>query len=103
MHLWLIVCTADRVQLRHNGYRHAEGTLSKAEPSYADLLSIAKPGSTASLLFVINASSGMLAGEAAFDADQLGNLDLRIKSNMLQVQQCLCAGIMICLTVSLML
>lgn len=44
----------------------------------------------ASLLFVVNAPSGMLAGEAVFDAAHLSALNMRIKSSMLQVQPQLC-------------
>lgn len=67
-----------------------EGTLSKVNPSYLDLLSLPRPCSVASLLFVVNAPSGLLAGEAVFDAAQLGALDMRIKTAMLQVQPQLC-------------
>ena len=66
-------------------HRHADGALSKAEPSYLDLLSLPRPCSAASLLFVVNAPSGMLAGEAVFGAAQLSSLDMRIKTTMLQV------------------
>lgn len=65
--------------------RHADGTVAKAEPSYADLLSIAKPSRAVSLLFVVNASNGMLAGEAVFDEAQLRALDMCIKASVLQV------------------
>lgn len=70
--------------------RHADGTLSKAEPTYLDLLSLPLPCQVASLLFVVNAPSGMLAGEAVFDAAHLSALNMRIKSSMLQVQPQLC-------------
>ena len=66
--------------------RHADGTVSKVKPSYLDLLSLPRPCSVASLLFVVNAPSGLLAGEAVFDAAQLSALDMRIKTAMLQVQ-----------------
>ena len=46
----------------------------------------------ASLLFVVNAPSGLLVGEAVFDAAQLSALDMRIKTAMLQVQPQLCEG-----------
>ena len=50
-----------------------------------DLLSLVKPCRAASLLFVVNAPIGMLAGEAVFDVAQLSALDMRIKSTVLQV------------------
>lgn len=51
----------------------------------ADLLGLQKPASAATLLFVINASSGMLAGEAVFDSAQLTALDMTVRANLLQV------------------
>ena len=73
--------------------RHADGTLSKTNPGYLDLLSLPRPCSVASLLFVMNAPSGLRAGEAVFDAAQLSALDVRIKTAMLQVQPQLCEGV----------
>ena len=73
--------------------RHAEGTLSKVNPTYLDLLSLPGPCSVASLLFVVNAPSGLFAGEAVFDAEQLRAVDMRIRAAMLQVQLRLCDGV----------
>lgn len=50
-----------------------------------DLLSLPRPCSAASLLFVVNAATGLLADEAVFDAAQLGALDMRIRTAMQQV------------------
>ena len=51
----------------------------------ADLLSLQTPASTATLLFVVNASAGLLAGEAVFDMAQLAAVDFTIKAKILQV------------------
>ena len=74
-----------RVEFGLLDHRHSEGSLSKAQPSLADLLSLQKPASAATLLFVVNASSGMLAGEAVFDSAQLSALDMNVRANLLQV------------------
>lgn len=69
--------------------------LTKADPSYGDLLSLPQPCNAASLLFVVNASTGVLAGEAVFDAAQLGALDMRIRTAMQQVQlHLLCTSVL---------
>ena len=67
--------------------------MSKVNPSYLDLLSLTRPCSVASLLFVVNAPTGLLAGEALFDVQQLSALDMRIKTAMLQVQPQLCESV----------
>lgn len=71
--------------LLHVLCRQADGTLTKTQPSHLDLLSLVQPGRAASLLFVVNAPSGMLAGEAVFDVVQLSALDTRIKRTVQQV------------------
>ncbi|KAL0048239.1 hypothetical protein WJX82_010821 [Trebouxia sp. C0006] len=64
---------------------HCGGSMSKLQPSLADLLSLQRPARAATLLFVINAPTGMLTGEAVFDAAQLSRLDMSIKAKLLQV------------------
>ncbi len=51
----------------------------------ADLLSLQRPDATATLLFVVNASAGVVAGEAFFDTAQLSTLDSSIKAKRFQV------------------
>ena len=74
-----------RVEFILLDHRHSEGSLSKAQPSMADLLGVQKPASAATLLYVINASSGMCAGEAVFDGAHLTALDMTVRANLLQV------------------
>ena len=59
--------------------------MSKLQPSLADLLSLQSPARAATLLFVINAPTGTLTGEAVFDAAQLSRLDMSVKAKLLQV------------------
>ena len=66
-------------------HRHCGGSVSKLQPSLADLLSLQRPARAATLLFVVNAPTGMLTGEAVFDAAQLNRLDMSIKAKLLQV------------------
>ena len=67
-------------------YRHADGSLSSLNPSMADLQRLPQPHSTATLLFVVNAASGLTAGEAVFDVAQLQALASEVKAKALQVQ-----------------
>lgn len=66
-------------------HRHCGGSVSKLQPSLTDLLSLQRPARAATLLFVVNAPTGMLTGEAVFSAAQLGRLDMNIKAKLLQV------------------
>jgi hypothetical protein len=65
--------------------------VSKLQPSLADLLSLQRPARAATLLFVVDAPTGMLTGEAVFDAAQLSSLDMSIKTKLLQVSTTTCA------------
>lgn len=69
----------------HMGCRHAEGSLPSLQPSTADLQRLPQPQQCASLLFVVTAAGGLLAGEAVFDLLQLTALDAQIKAKALQV------------------